>query len=51
MTLTDQFVNKFILKIIHLLSFCSKQKEQNGAVQERHIYDEEFEGFMYDYFD
>ena len=37
MTLTDQSVNRFILKIIHLLSFCCKQKEQNGAVHERRI--------------
>ena len=40
MTLTDQFVNKFILKLIHLLSFCCKQNEQNGAVHEHRIHDE-----------
>ena len=34
MTLTDQFMIKFNLKIIHLLSFCFKQKKQNGAVHE-----------------
>ena len=45
MTLTDKFVNKFILKIIHLLSFCCKQKEQNGAVYERRIHGEGIWGF------